>query len=126
MARHHMSNFIKSVARREAHQPQPARSPRGSTPPHSPTWPTSPTASAKPRASRRSRSASRPTRPAWRPSSTLYNLVDNKIDLNVDKIKAGPWPDFDPVAEKLVGEFAEEAKLATDNYVEEFRLPEVS
>lgn len=55
------------------------------------------------------------------------NLVDNKIDLNVDKIHAGPWLEFDPVAEKFVGEFADEAnKLATDNYVEEFRLPEVS
>ena len=56
----------------------------------------------------------------------VQNLVDNKIDLNVDKISAGPWLEFDPVAEKFIGEFAEEAnKLATENYVEEFKLPEV-
>ena len=56
----------------------------------------------------------------------VQNLVDNKIDLNVDKINAGPWLDFDPVTEKFVGEFAEEAnKLATEEYVEEFKLPEV-
>ena len=57
----------------------------------------------------------------------VQNLVDNKIDLNVDKINAGPWLDFDPVAEKFTGEFAEEAnKLVTDTYVDEFKLPEVS
>lgn len=57
----------------------------------------------------------------------VQNLVDNKIDLNVDKISAGPWLEFDPVTEKFVGEFADEAnRLATDNYVEEFKLPEVS
>ncbi len=57
----------------------------------------------------------------------VQNLIDNKIDLNVDKIHAGPWLEFDPVALKFTGEFAEEAnKLATDNYVEEFKLPEVS
>ena len=57
----------------------------------------------------------------------VQNLVDNKIDLNVDKINAGPWLDFDPVAEKFTGEFAEEAnKLATEKYVDEFKLPEVS
>lgn len=57
----------------------------------------------------------------------VQNLVDNKIDLDVDKISAGPWLDFDPVAEKFIGEFAAEAnRLATDNYVEEFRLPEIS
>ena len=57
----------------------------------------------------------------------VQNLLDNKIDLNVDKINAGPWLDFDPVAEKFTGEFAEEAnKLATENYVEEFKLPEIS
>lgn len=57
----------------------------------------------------------------------VQNLVDNKIDLNVDKISAGPWLDFDPQTEKFVGEFAEEAnKLATENYVEEFKLPEIS
>lgn len=56
----------------------------------------------------------------------VQNLVDNKIDLNVDKISAGPWLDFDPVAEKFIGEFAEEAnKLATENYVEEFKLPTI-
>ena len=57
----------------------------------------------------------------------VQNLVDNKIDLNVNKINAGPWLDFDPVAEKFTGEFAEEAnKLTTESYVEEFKLPEVS
>jgi hypothetical protein len=57
----------------------------------------------------------------------VQNLVDNKIDLNVDKINAGPWLEFDPVSEKFIGEFAEEAnKLATENYVAEFKLPEVS
>jgi Oxidoreductase family, NAD-binding Rossmann fold len=57
----------------------------------------------------------------------VQNLLANKIDLNVDKINAGPWLDFDPVAEKFTGEFAEEAnKLVTDTYVEEFKLPEVS
>ena len=57
----------------------------------------------------------------------VQNLLDNKIDLNVDKISAGPWLDFDPVAEKFTGEFAEEAnKFLTDTYVEEFKLPEVS
>lgn len=56
----------------------------------------------------------------------VQNLVDNKIDLNVDKISAGPWLEFDPVAEKFTGEFADEAnKLATENYVDEFKLPEV-
>ena len=56
----------------------------------------------------------------------VKNLEDNKIDLNVDKISAGPWLEFDPVSEKFVGEFAEEAnKLATENYVEEFKLPEI-
>ncbi len=56
----------------------------------------------------------------------VQNLVDNKIDLNVDKINAGPWLEFDPVAEKFTGEFAEEAnKLATENYVEEFKLPNI-
>jgi hypothetical protein len=56
----------------------------------------------------------------------VQNLVDNKIDLNVDKINAGPWLEFDPATEKFTGEFAEEAnKLATENYVEEFKLPEI-
>jgi hypothetical protein len=56
----------------------------------------------------------------------VQNLVDNKIDLNVDKISAGPWLEFDPVSEKFTGEFAEEAnKLATENYVEEFKLPQI-
>lgn len=56
----------------------------------------------------------------------VQNLVDNKIDLNVDKINAGPWLEFDPVAEKFTGEFAAEANaLATENYVEEFKLPEI-
>lgn len=56
----------------------------------------------------------------------VQNLVDNKIDLNVDKISAGPWLEFDPVAEKFTGEFAEEAnKLATENYVDEFKLPNI-
>jgi len=56
----------------------------------------------------------------------VKNLEDNKLDLNVDKITAGPWLEFDPVSEKFVGEFAEEAnKLATENYVEEFKLPEI-
>jgi hypothetical protein len=56
----------------------------------------------------------------------VQNLQDNKIDLNVDKISAGPWLDFDPTSEKFVGEFAEEAnKLAMENYVEEFKLPTI-
>ena len=54
------------------------------------------------------------------------NLEANKIDLNADKVTAGPWLDFDPVAEKFTGEFAEEAnKLATENYVDEFKLPNI-
>jgi predicted dehydrogenase len=56
----------------------------------------------------------------------VQNLVDNQIDLNVDKISAGPWLEFDPVAEKFTGEFAEEAnKLAMENYVDEFKLPQI-
>jgi predicted dehydrogenase len=56
----------------------------------------------------------------------VQNLVDNKIDLTTDRITAGPWLDFDPVAEKFVGEFAEEAnKLITDTYVDEFKLPNI-
>jgi predicted dehydrogenase len=56
----------------------------------------------------------------------VQNLVDNKIDLNVDKINAGPWLEFDPVSEKFTGEFAAEANaLATENYVDEFKLPEI-
>ena len=31
----------------------------------------------------------------------VQNLVDNQIDLNVDKVSAGPWLDFDPVTEKM-------------------------
>jgi predicted dehydrogenase len=57
----------------------------------------------------------------------VQNITDNQIDLNVDKISAGPWLEFDPVSEKFTGEFAEEAnKLATDTYVDEFKLPEIS
>ena len=57
----------------------------------------------------------------------VKNLEDNKIDLNVDKISAGPWLEFDPVSEKFTGEFADEAnKLAMENYVEEFKLPEIN
>ncbi|OAI56694.1 hypothetical protein AYO49_03785 [Verrucomicrobiaceae bacterium SCGC AG-212-N21] len=56
----------------------------------------------------------------------VQNLADNKIDLNVDKINAGPWLDFDPDSEKFTGEFAEEAnKIATENYVDEFKLPNI-
>ena len=56
----------------------------------------------------------------------VKNLEDNKLDLNVDKISAGPWLEFDPVSEKFIGEFADEAnKLAVENYVEEFKLPEI-
>jgi predicted dehydrogenase len=56
----------------------------------------------------------------------VQNLVDNKIDLNLNKISAGPWLEFDPDAEKFVGEFADEAnKLATENYVDEFKLPNI-
>ena len=56
----------------------------------------------------------------------VQNLEDNKIDLNVNKISAGPWLDFDPVTEKFTGEFAAEAnKLATENYVDEFKLPNI-
>jgi predicted dehydrogenase len=57
----------------------------------------------------------------------VQNLVDNKIDLNVDKITAGPWLEFDPVSEKFTGEFAGEANtLTTGTYVDEFKLPEIS
>ncbi|MCX6855465.1 MAG: hypothetical protein NTV80_11245, partial [Verrucomicrobia bacterium] len=57
----------------------------------------------------------------------VQNLVDNKIDLNVDKISAGPWLEFDPVSEQFTGEFAEEAnKLAKEEYAPGFELPEVS
>lgn len=56
----------------------------------------------------------------------VKNLEDNKLDLNVDRISAGPWLEFDPVSEKFIGEFADEAnKLAVENYVEEFKLPEI-
>jgi Oxidoreductase family, NAD-binding Rossmann fold len=57
----------------------------------------------------------------------VQNLQDNKIDLNVDKISAGPWLEFDPVSEKFTGEFAEEAnKMIKEEYAPGFELPEIS
>jgi hypothetical protein len=54
------------------------------------------------------------------------NLLSNGIDWKTDEAVAGPWLDFDPVAERFTGEFAEEAnKLLTEEYREEFKLPEV-
>jgi predicted dehydrogenase len=57
----------------------------------------------------------------------IANLEANKIDLNADKIIAGPWLDFDPQTEKFTGEFAAEAnKLLVDEYAPGFELPTVS
>ncbi len=56
----------------------------------------------------------------------VANLEANKIDLAVEKISAGPWLEFDPVAEKFTGAFAEEAnKLAQDEYAPGFELPKI-
>lgn len=57
----------------------------------------------------------------------VANLEANKVDLAAEKCSVGPWLDFDPVSEKFVGEFAEEAnKLAQDEYAAGFELPKVS
>jgi len=57
----------------------------------------------------------------------VQNLVDNKIDMKADKVAVGPWLEFDPVSEKFIGEFAEEAnKLAQDEYATGFELPVIS
>ena len=56
----------------------------------------------------------------------VANLEANKIDLTAEKISAGPWLEFDPVAEKFTGEFAAEAnKLAQDEYAAGFELPKI-
>lgn len=56
----------------------------------------------------------------------VANLEANKVDLSAEKITAGPWLEFDPVAEKFTGEFAEEAnKLAQDQYAQGFELPKI-
>ena len=50
-----------------------------------------------------------------------------KSYLNVDKIVAGPWLDFDPQTEKFTGEFAAEAnKLMEDEYAPGFELPVIA
>ncbi len=57
----------------------------------------------------------------------VANLGANSVDLNVDQVVAGPWLEFDPVAEKFTGEFAEEAnKIAKEEYSNEFELPKIS
>lgn len=54
------------------------------------------------------------------------NLLANRIDWKTDEAVVGPWLDFDAAAERFTGEFAEEAnKLLTEEYREEFKLPEV-
>lgn len=56
----------------------------------------------------------------------VANLEANKIDLNAEKISAGPWLEFDSAAQKFTGEFAEEAnKLAQDEYAAGFELPKI-
>ena len=56
----------------------------------------------------------------------VANLEANKIDMNVEKCSVGPWLEFDPIAEKFTGEFAEEAnKLAHDEYAPGFELPKI-
>jgi predicted dehydrogenase len=57
----------------------------------------------------------------------VQNLVDNKIDMKAELASCGPMLEFDPVSEKFIGEFAEEAnKLATEEYVAGFELPTIS
>jgi hypothetical protein len=57
----------------------------------------------------------------------VANLEANKVDLSKDMPAVGPWLEFDPVSEKFVGEFAEEAnKLAAGDYAEGFELPQIS
>lgn len=57
----------------------------------------------------------------------VANLEANQIDMKADMASVGPWLEFDPVSEKFVGEFAEEAnRLAIDEYAPGFELPTVS
>jgi predicted dehydrogenase len=57
----------------------------------------------------------------------IANLEANQIDVSKDMPVAGPWLEFDPVSEKFVGEFADEAnKLAKGDYANEFELPVIS
>ena len=57
----------------------------------------------------------------------VQNLADNQIDVKTDLAACGPMLEFDPVTEKFIGEFAEEAnKLATEEYVAGFELPTIS
>lgn len=55
------------------------------------------------------------------------NLQANKIDMSVEQAVVGPWLTFNPEIERFEGEFSEEAnKLITEEYREEFKLPEIS
>jgi predicted dehydrogenase len=55
------------------------------------------------------------------------NLAANKIDVAVENATVGPWVQFDPDKECFTGEFAEEAnKLVTEEYRDEFKLPEIT
>jgi predicted dehydrogenase len=57
----------------------------------------------------------------------LANLEANQIDLAKEPTIVGPWLEFDPVSEKFVGEFAEEAnKHLGGEYAPGFELPEIS
>ncbi|MBB5036679.1 Gfo/Idh/MocA family protein [Prosthecobacter dejongeii] len=57
----------------------------------------------------------------------VENLVANKIDMKAEMAQVGPWLDFDPVAEKFTGEFAEEAnKMTNGDYAAGFELPVIS
>lgn len=54
------------------------------------------------------------------------NLLANKINTQTDNAIVGPWLSLDPLTEKFIGEFAEEAnKLQAEEYREEFKLPEI-
>jgi predicted dehydrogenase len=55
------------------------------------------------------------------------NLEANKIDLAKEPTIVGPWLNFDPVAERFTGDFAEEAnKLMEEEYAAGFELPVIS
>jgi hypothetical protein len=57
----------------------------------------------------------------------VENLRANKIDLAKEDNVVGPWLNFDPVAERFTGEFADEAnKLMEEEYAEGFELPVIS
>ncbi|MBL9113571.1 MAG: Gfo/Idh/MocA family oxidoreductase [Verrucomicrobiaceae bacterium] len=57
----------------------------------------------------------------------MENLTANKIDLAKDQTIVGPWLNFDPVAERFVGDFAAEAnKLMEEEYAAGFELPVIS